>query len=113
MSDNTRDQSLAVLRWLMEAGADEAVSDAPVNRFAQPASPTLPPANAPLRGARTPSPTRGEGKNERGVAAARAPEIGTSSAAQAVSLSTAPGAARALAQSCTTLAELKTALMNF
>jgi len=30
-----------------------------------------------------------------------------------VSLSTAPGAARALAQSCTTLAELKTALMNF
>jgi len=30
-----------------------------------------------------------------------------------VSLSTAPGAARALAQSCTTLAELKTAVMNF
>ena len=35
MSDNTRDQSLAVLRWLMEAGADEAVSETPVNRFAQ------------------------------------------------------------------------------
>jgi DNA polymerase len=30
-----------------------------------------------------------------------------------VSLSTAPGAARALAQSCTTLAELKTAVTNF
>jgi DNA polymerase len=34
-------------------------------------------------------------------------------AAQAVSLGTAPGAARALAQSCTTLSELKTALLNF
>jgi hypothetical protein len=38
MSDNTRDQSLAVLRWLIEAGADEAVSESPVNRFSQPQS---------------------------------------------------------------------------
>ena len=35
------------------------------------------------------------------------------SAAEAVSLSTAPGAARALATSCTTLGELKHALLNF
>src|SRR5262245_20044082 len=113
MSDKTRNPSLAVLRWLIEAGADEAVSEAPVNRFAQPSDTPLPSANAPLRGARTPSPSRGEGKNEGGVGIARASEIKAPSSAHAVSLSTAPGAARALAQSCTTLAELKTALMNF
>ena len=113
MSEPSRDQSLAVLRWLVDAGADEAVGDAPTNRFGQPQSPPLPSANAPLRGARTPSPSRGEGKNEGGVAAARTSEIKTPSAAHAVSLATAPGAARALAQSCTTLAELKTAVTNF
>jgi DNA polymerase len=105
MSDNTRDPSLAVLRWLMDAGADEAVSETPVNRFAQAVSTPLP--SAP----RTPSPARGEVKN---VPEERKSEIKTAtSSARAVSLSTAPGAARALAQSCTTLAELKTAVMNF
>src|SRR5690242_5861052 len=101
MSDNTRDQSLAVLRWLIEAGADEAVSEAPVNRFAQPPSATLPPATTITR---SPAPR----PQANAPPATRAP-----TAAQAVSLSTAPGAARALAQSCTTLSELKTALMNF
>jgi DNA polymerase len=47
----------------------------------------------------------------------RAPSIAAAttkiSSAETVSLSTAPGAARALAQSCTTLAELKTAVINF
>jgi DNA polymerase len=113
MPDKVPNDALAVLRWLLEAGADEAVGDVPVNRFAQPGGTPLPSANAPLRGARTPSPTRGEGKNEEGFAGARTSEIKPLTAAQAVSLSTAPGAARALAQSCTSLAELKTALMNF
>src|SRR4029077_19747076 len=40
-------------------------------------------------------------------------EGGKNAAAAAVSLSTAPGAARALAASCTTLAELKAALNTF
>lgn len=101
MSDKTRDESLAVLRWLMEAGADEAVSDAPVNRFAQ--STPIPSASA---FAKVP-PDRSR------AAPAVKPAIKTPSAAQAVSLATAPGAARALAQSCTTLGELKTALANF
>ncbi len=108
MSDNTRDQSLAVLRWLIEAGADEAVSETPANRFAQSSSPPLPPAT------RAPSPSRGKGRDNDRIAAA--PSVApkrTSTTAQTVSLSTAPGAARALAQSCTTLAELKTAVMNF
>jgi DNA polymerase len=111
MSDTSRDQSLAALRWLIDAGADEAAGDAPINRFAQPTSTPLPPAT------RAPSPSRGEGKNTGRIPAAgdnaRVPDIKTSGSAQAVSLGTAPGAARALAQSCTTLAELKTALSNF
>ena len=114
MPDNTRDQSLAVLRWLIEAGADEAVSEAPVNRFAQTQSISLGSPSTPLPSAsRTPSPSRGEGKDRERVAASTVAPTMTSSSAQAVSLSTAPGAARALAQSCTTLAELKTAVMNF
>ncbi len=108
MSDNTRDQSLAVLRWLIDAGADEAVSETPVNRFAQPApNPPLPSAS------RTPSPSRGEGREREPPVAPNVAPAKTSSSAQTVSLSTAPGAARALAQSCTTLAELKTAVMSF
>jgi uracil-DNA glycosylase family 4 len=105
MSDNTRDQSLAALRWLMDAGADEAVSETPVNRFTQGQRAAVPPpstvAKAPVEAPR------------REVRVTK-PEIRTAtSSAQAVSLSTAPGAARALAQSCTTLAELRTAVTNF
>src|SRR5262245_57088692 len=107
MAEKTRDQSLAVLRWLIEAGADEAVSETPVNRFAQPPNASLPSAS------RAPSTARNEGPRERGTPMAADKSraaVSASTAAQAVSLSTAPGAARALAQSCTTLAELKTAL---
>lgn len=108
MPDNTRDQSLAVLRWLIEAGADEAVSEAPNNRFAQAGG------NTPLPSAsRTPSPSRGEGSGKERVVPPSVAPSKTSTSAQTVSLSTAPGAARALAQSCTTLAELKTAVTNF
>lgn len=92
---------MAVLRWLVDAGADEAVSESPVNRFAPPASNPVPPAFAKV-------PT----DRARATPVAK-PEIKAPSSAQAVSLATAPGAARALAQSCTTLAELKMALLNF
>ena len=109
MPDPTRDESLAALTWLIEAGADEAIADAPVNRFA----PKLPSplegeggqvggdfANAPPRTAFVrPTLPQGEGRKK--------------ASAEAVSLSTAPGAARALAASCTNLTELKTALLNF
>lgn len=114
MSD-TRDQSLAVLRWLVEAGADEAVGDAPANRFAQPQG--APPPSAPTFGgapADKPRATSRRDGESRGPARdAAVAKSETASSAQAVSLATAPGAARALAQSCTTLAELRTALMNF
>ncbi|MEK9899341.1 MAG: hypothetical protein VW516_01150 [Rhodospirillaceae bacterium] len=32
----TRDELVAALRWQVEAGADEAILDAPVDRFAAP-----------------------------------------------------------------------------
>ena len=116
MSDNTRDPSLAVLRWLIEAGADEAVSETPVNRFAQ-VTPNTPLPSAsrtpPIKSGVGSSPSRGEGRDKERVAAPTIAPTKISSSAQTVSLSTAPGAARALAQSCTTLTELKTAVMNF
>ena len=103
MSDPTRDESLSLLRWLLEAGADEAIAETPINRFAraQPSplpearmrASTLPPAFAKA--------SAGKQGEDRKISA------------EAVSLSTAPGAARALAASCTTLAELRTALGNF
>jgi DNA polymerase len=116
MSDTSRDQSLAVLRWLVDAGADEAVGDTPVNRFAQPTNPPPPLAvrTPPIKSGAGSSPSRAEGDSRvrgRDIPVPK-PDAKTTSHAQAVSLATAPGAARALAQSCTTLAELKTALTN-
>src|SRR5436305_5876563 len=107
MSEPTRDESLSLLRWLIEAGADEAIAEQPINRF----SPTIP---SPLAGESLP-PTRSGGGAPHAARANGAPGEGGKRArnAEAVSLSTAPGAARALASSCTTLAELKVALGNF
>src|SRR5258706_3379452 len=132
MSNPTRDESLSLLRWLIEAGADEAIADTPVNRFARAAAAPLPEASS-RQGATTRSTLppafaeasagkQGEG-GKFGAASSLPPAFAEASAgkqgeggktsAEAVSLSTVPGAARALAASCTTLAELKTALGNF
>ena len=104
MSDPTREDSLSLLRWLVEAGADEAMAEQPLDRFAR----AIPSALAgeslpPTRSGGSPAHANGA-PGERGKRAR---------SAEAVSLSTAPGAARALAASCTTLAELKAALGNF
>ena len=104
MSD--RDDSLSLLRWLVEAGADEAIAEAPINRFGQDAPRAARGNGAP-----------GEGENPLPEARKRASTLpqgaGSRISAEAVSLSTAPGAARALAASCTTLSELRAALGNF
>ena len=88
------DQALEALHWLIEAGADEAASEAPSNRFFP--SSTLAPAKAGV------SPK---------VSSATRTEVEKSAAS--VSLSTAPGAARALADFCNSLLELKSALETF
>src|SRR6476661_1306441 len=42
----SREESLAALNWLLEAGADEAISDAPVDRFTQRSTVALAAASA-------------------------------------------------------------------
>jgi uracil-DNA glycosylase family 4 len=99
MSDPVKDIPLVTLRWLLDAGADEAVLDDPVDRFFQQApAPALP---AMAEGARRAPPPRPQ------------PEKKIQESAEAVSLSTVPGAARALAASCTSLAELRKAIESF
>lgn len=120
----TRDQSLAALRWLIEAGADEAITEEPMNRFrsstnSAASAPSVlrnPPGessrvdrNAGVRSATfLPNPA-----SRSGAGGPTLPQAEGRKSAEAVSLSTAPGAARALAATCASLAELKTALMNF
>src|SRR6266700_3295493 len=106
MADPTRDESLSLLRWLREAGADEAIGEQPINRFAR-ASPLPEPSS------RQSATTRSTLPPAFAEASAGRQAKGGKISAEAVSLSTAPGAARALAASCTTLAELRTALGNF
>ena len=97
MSEPTKETNLAALRWLVDAGADEAVCEEPTDRFASPKSAPAPPLDAAMR-------PRERTSEKTGAIAANA---------NAVSLSTAPGAARALAASCTTLSALKSAVETF
>jgi DNA polymerase len=97
MSEISRDEALALLDWLIEAGADEAALDAPVNRFAA--------AEAPKAAAPTPSLPP--------AAPASRPPASRKPSPETLSLSAAPSAARALAISSATLADLKNALTHF
>jgi len=94
-------ESLSALAWLVEAGADEAVCEAPVNRFvaARPQPVLAPPpprshADATNRSAPRP---QGEGEKKSPLASADDPI----------------GNAIALARAATTLADLRTALEGF
>jgi len=98
MPDPVKDLPLVTLRWLLEAGADEALLEDPVDRFAQ--APPVPLPSPFAQGTRA-MPPRPQ------------PERKIQERAEAVSLSTVPGAARALAASCTSLAELRKAIENF
>lgn len=84
---------LATLNWLLEAGADEAVADAPVNRLAAQPSPTSAPAalrpSLPRQPAPRPAPSAQSGEDD------------------------VVGTAQALAAAATSLAELRAALESF
>jgi uracil-DNA glycosylase len=111
----SRADSLEALAWLLDAGADEACGDEPVNRFTSKAiAPTLP------------SPLAGEGNlksqtsNWEGARAVQSPPPSRFAARplpQGEGEKTAPsdhiGRAMEIAAACNTLAELKTALENF
>ena len=91
---------LATLRWLVEAGADEALLETPLDRFTAPP----PPAAVP---ARTPAPARAP-------AAVRAvPEIPAPTLAAPQPAAQAVVSARTAAAAAKTLDELKAALAAF
>ncbi|MGH6887819.1 MAG: uracil-DNA glycosylase [Rhizomicrobium sp.] len=85
---------LAALRWLVEAGADEAIVEDPVNRFRRPENASRP---ATATSAVRPAP------------AARVPIATGSPAGRADPI----GQALEIAGACTTLAELKAAIEAF
>jgi DNA polymerase len=106
MSEAPQIDSLSALTWLVETGADEAVLDAPVNRFA-----AAPPPPAPEF--RPPAPRSG-------VAARPMPRPQPPPAAKPASGAAASepqsdqiGRAMEIAAGCTTLEELKSALEAF
>ena len=55
MAEPNREPSLSILRWLIEAGGDEAIVEEPVNRFRTPS----PPARESLNPERVRAPARG------------------------------------------------------
>jgi DNA polymerase len=99
------DGAAALLRWYVEQGVDEAIGEEPIDRFAAP-----PPAPAPVATAVAPS-----------IPAARAPTPLRSpppppAAARAPIPLESPQLvedARALAEGCSTLAELEAAIRGF
>src|ERR1051326_3276012 len=106
----TRAKILTTLTWLIEAGADGAIAEEPVNRFraanpprSEPQAPGKPPEQLPAT--IQSGPPAPQAKPPAAVAARQT--------AEAVSLSTPAGAARALASGCATLEELRQALINF
>ena len=73
--NNTGDNSLATLNWLVEAGADEAVAEEPVNRLvAKPAAVAPQPAPRPAP-ARAPAPVTGDMIGDAQTAAATATSL--------------------------------------
>jgi uracil-DNA glycosylase family 4 len=94
----------SLLAWYLAAGADEAIGDAPYDRFAEEARrrrPQQPAATAPQAAASAPR------HSPPVVAATGAPALGPDSPAAAVA------AARAAAMAASTLDELRAAVSNF
>lgn len=96
-----RNESLAALRWLIEAGADEAIADCPRDRLAPPATA---PAPAPASAA--------PGQARPAIPGPRAPAPPPPDR-ELMSQDGALASARALARAATTLDELRAALAAF
>jgi DNA polymerase len=98
IAGSRRDEALAALRWLVDMGADEAVGEAPIDRYAASARPPAPAAREPPSAAAPAADRREPGRPAspaRGVAAAAAES------------------ARTLAEAAHTLDELEEALRAF
>ena len=108
-------QSLSALVWLVEAGADEAVGEAPVNRFVQPKPHPQASSHPPLEGgSKNPKDFSGRGKAMLDPSPKSAPQISTLPQGEGGNLGDDPiGHAIALARAATSLGELKAALESF
>ncbi len=95
-----KSEALAALAWLLEAGADEALQDDPVDRF------TAPKAPAPIPQAPRPAPEAVRAKTE-------FPKTSPAKAAAPAADTDSIGRATEIAASCNSLGELKAALEAF
>jgi uracil-DNA glycosylase family 4 len=93
----------ALLRWYVEQGVDEAIGEEPIDRFAAPPPAAAPTAAAPIApAARAPTPLRAPPPppaQARGPVPLESPQLVED--------------ARALAEGCSTLAELEAAIRGF
>lgn len=97
----TNTHALAMLEWQIEAGADEAIGDVPVNRLAPPPAAAPVVAAAPVR--ENVPPAHEQARARHAAMPARAPSPPPQAIAKA----------RALADHCGTLAELEQAVRGF
>lgn len=102
-----REALLAALAWQVELGADEAIGEAPVDRFAETAA-ARPPAPAE---AQAPEPAPATGRTARAAAPPRPATSGR--AAKADDAADAAAAARDIAAACHDLPSLSAALAAF
>mgnify|MGYP004002466081 FL=1 len=120
---DTRQELAAALRWQVDAGADEAILDAPVDRFAtKPPKPAATPAidaaietasAAPVETAsQTPTET-GPPQGDRPTPPAEPPEMPSAPAPRLEPADAVNETARDLAGNCNDLAALETALAAF
>jgi uracil-DNA glycosylase len=112
MVEAERAAALALLRWYIEMGADEAIGEEPVNRFAPPAMVPKSPAASSVNDAASPitppTPEAAAEPGPAGRAVAAAPP-----AAFAQSSGEAAQSARAIAAHIDNLAALESAIANF
>ncbi len=99
--------ALAMLRWYVEMGADEAIGDEPVDRFARPSAPARSGPGAAPRPVNAPRPP-GPGLQDLAVATAAAPPQ-----AYAQSAAAAAQSARTLAARADSLEALEAAIADF
>ena len=98
MVTEPKPDALSALSWLLDAGADEAVLDAPVNRFGAAAAPPAPSPASPVARASMRPPPQGGRKSDCSA---------SSPATDAI------GRAMEVAAACNSLQELKAALEAF
>jgi DNA polymerase len=118
MSDAPKSDALAALSWLLDAGADEAIGEEAVNRFAK----ATPVGEAKGRPSATVSTVTASPKPfstlPRGETGARSPGFAQTRAAAPMTGAHAPSTdnishAMEVAAACASLADLKSALENF